>query len=214
MITIYGRDYSSNVQLVMWAVGELGLDHERLDYGHVFGGTDTPEFRALTPHRLVPVIRDGDLVMWESAAILRYLAATYGKGTLCPADTKTAGLADQWMDWTITSLNADIIGTGFIQLVRTAAADRDSAALAAAAKRAGERLQILDAQLAGRTFILGDTLTMGDIAVGSLMYRYFTLALPRPTLSNVEAWYQRLASRPAYREHVMIDFEAMKVPGA
>ena len=80
MATIYGRATSSNVQAVMWGAAELGLAPERLDYGHVFGGTDTPEFRAMSPHGLVPVLKDGDLVVWESCAILRYLAAAYGDG--------------------------------------------------------------------------------------------------------------------------------------
>ncbi len=91
MLTIYGRATSSNVQLVMWAVGELGLAHERLDYGHVHGGIDTPEFRAMNPRGLVPVLRDGDLVVWESCAILRYLAARYGDGgAFWPADPRVA----------------------------------------------------------------------------------------------------------------------------
>ena len=78
MLTVYGRATSSNVQLVMWALAELGLAHERLDFGHVYGGTDTPEFRAMNPNGLVTVLRDGATVIWESMAILRYLGARFG----------------------------------------------------------------------------------------------------------------------------------------
>lgn len=214
MLKIWGRKTSVNVQKVMWAVEELALPHQRIDAGGPFGGLDTPEFGAINPNRLVPVIDDGGFHMWESQASVRYLAARYGKGTLAPTDPHAFALADQWMDWGLTTLNGDIIATCFLQLIRTTAAERNTAAVAAAAKRAGEKLAILDAQLAGKAFILGDTLTMADIAVGSLMYRYFNLAISRPTLPNVEAWYQRLAARPAFRDHVMIDFEAMKVAGA
>ncbi|MEZ5843626.1 MAG: glutathione S-transferase N-terminal domain-containing protein [Hyphomicrobiaceae bacterium] len=214
MLKVWGRKTSVNVQRVMWAVGELGLAHERIDAGGPFGGLDTSEFGRLNPNRLVPTIQDGTFSMWESNAIVRYLAASYGRGSLAPSDAKACAKADQWMDWGLTTLNGDIIATCFFQLIRTPAADRNAAGVAAAAKRAGEKLAILDAELSGRPFILGDTLTMADIAVGSFMYRYFNLAIERPTLAGVEAWYQRLQSRPAYREHVMVDFTAMKVPGA
>ncbi len=214
MLKIWGRKTSVNVQRVMWAVGELGLAHERVDAGGPFGGLDTAEFGRLNPNRLVPALQDGDFSMWESNASVRYLASAYGRGSLAPADPKAFAIADQWMDWGLTTLNADIIATCFLQLIRTPAADRSVAAVEAAAKRAGEKLAILDSQLAGKPFILGDTLTMADVAVGSFMYRYYNLPIARPTLANVDAWYQRLQARPAYRDHVMVDFAAMKVPGA
>ena len=214
MLKIWGRKTSGNVQKVMWAVAELGLAHERVDAGGPFGGLDTPEYARLNPNRLVPTIDDNGFVMWESQAIVRYLATTYGRGTLAPADTKMIASADQWLDWNLSTLNGDIIAVCFLQLIRTPASERNTAAVAASAKRAGEKLAILDAQLAGKKFILGDTLTMADIAVGTPMYRYFNLPIPRPKLENVEAWYQRLCARQAYRDHVMIDLAALKVPGA
>jgi glutathione S-transferase len=118
------------------------------------------------------------------------------------------------MDWSLTSLYADLILTCFIQHVRVTAQDRDVAAVAVAAKRAGEKLGILDKQLASRRFIMGDQLTIADIAVGTLMYRYFSLNISRPSLPNVEVWYARLTQRPAYEDHVMIDFRPMMVAGA
>lgn len=214
MLKIWGRKTSVNVQRVMWAVGELGLAHQRVDAGGPFGGLDTAEFGRLNPNRLVPALQDGSFSMWESNASVRYLAATYGRGSLAPSDPKAFATADQWMDWGLTTLNADIIATCFLQLIRTPAADRNVGAVEAAAKRAGEKLAILDGQLAGKQFILGDTLTMADVAIGSFMYRYYNLPIARPTWANVDAWYQRLQARPAYRDHVMVDFAAMKVPGA
>ena len=98
--------------------------------------------------------------------------------------------------------------------MRNPARERNVALLEAAARRAGEKLAILDEQLSGRQFIVGDQVSIADVAVGTLMYRYFNLPLTRPVLRNVEAWYSRLTKRPAYQSHVMVDFQAMKVPGA
>ena len=214
MLKVWGRKTSINVQKVMWAVGELGLKYERVDAGGAFGGLDTPEFQRLNPNRLVPVIVDDGFVLWESHAIVRHLAQRHGRGTLSPRDEQSFALADQWMEWSTTTLYADIIATCFLGLIRTPAKERNMAQIAAAAKRAGEKLVILETQLKGRAFILGDTLTIADIACGSLMYRYYNLDIARPSLPNVEAWCGRIATRPAYREHVMIDFAGLKVPGA
>jgi glutathione S-transferase len=214
MLKVWGRKTSINVQKVMWTVGELGIPHRRIDAGGPFGGLDTPEFAKLNPNRLVPVIEDNGFVLWESHAIVRYLAAQHGMGTLAPADRKQRALANQWMEWASSTIYPDVIVTCFLGLIRTPAKDRNVAAIETAARRAGENLAILDAQLAGRPYILGDQLTVADIANGSLMYRYFNLEIPRPRLANVEAWYQRLTERKPYQEHVMIDFQALKVPGA
>ena len=214
MLKIWGRKTSINVQKVMFAVGELGLPHHRFDYGGQFGGLDTPEYGMLNPNRLVPTIDDNGFVLWESNAIVRHLGQRYGRGTLSPADELTFARADSWMDWSLTTIYGDIISTCFLQLVRTTARDRDSKAVDAAAKRAGERLTILNQQLNGRPFIAGENLTIADVAVGTLMYRYYNMPIARPVLPHVEAWYNRLTKRPAYQAHVMVDFESMKVPGA
>jgi len=214
MLKVWGRNTSINVQKVMFAVGELGLAHERYDVGGPFGKLDTPEYGMLNPNRLVPTIDDGGFVLWESNAIVRHLAQRYGRGTLSPADEMTFAKADSWMDWSLTSLYQDVITTCFLQLVRTPARSRDNAAVELAARRIGQKLDILNKQLSGRAFIVAEHPTIADVAVGTLMYRYYNLAIPRPSLPNVEAWYERLTARPAYRQHVMIDFKPMLVDGA
>jgi glutathione S-transferase len=214
MLKVYGRKTSVNVQKVMWAVGELGLPHTRADLGGPFGGLDTSEYGALNPNRLVPVIDDAGFVLWESAAIVRYLSDRYGRGTLAPEGSHSYARADQWMEWAGTTLMQPIIATCFLQMIRVQAAVRDTKAVAAASALAGEKLGILDRHLGDRSFILGEQLTMADILVGSLLYRYFNLAIERPRLVNVDLYYRRLSARPAYQQHVMVDFEAMKVPGA
>lgn len=214
MLKIWGRKTSVNVQKVMWTVAELGLSHERIDAGGPFGGLDAPEFGKLNPNRLVPVIQDDLGTLWESNAIVRYLANRHGEGSLAPKGDMAFAQADQWGEWGATTLYRDIISVCFWGLIRTTAKERNQAEIDAAAKRAGEKLAILDAQLTGRPYVTGYELTIADIGIGSLMYRYYSLPIARPSLPHVEAWYQRLAGRPAYRDHVMIDYSSLKVPGA
>ncbi len=203
MLKIWGRTNSINVQKVMWTVGELGLDFERIDAGGAFGGLDTVEYGRMNPNRKIPTIRDGDVVVWESNACVRYLAAKYGSGSLWPEDPAHRSLADRWMDWMLTTLLPDLTIV-FWQTIRTPPEKRDMAAVRAAAERLGPIWGILDDHLAERPFVAGNDLTMGDIPVGCAWWRYRNLPIDRPSRPNLEAWFERLASRPAYRTHVML----------
>jgi len=215
MLRVYGRATSSNVQLVMWAIGELELPHERLDYGHVHGGLDTPEYLAMNPHGVVPTVRDGDTVVWESAAILRYIAARYGDGgAFWPADPAARAGVDMWAEWGKTTLCAAFTVPIFWARVRTAAADRDEAALTHAIARFETALDRLDAQVAVQPHVAGPDFTAADIVVGHLLYRWFDIDVPRRPRPAVEAYYSRLTARPAYRSHVMVPYDALRVPGA
>ncbi len=214
MITVYGRATSSNVQAVMWGIGELGLAHERLDYGHVFGGLDTPEFRAMNPNGLVPVIRDGDLVLWESCAILRYLAARYGDGSFWPADPVARAPVDMWAEWGKTAFSSDFTGPIFWSRVRTAAKDRDVAALATALDRFEARLDVLEAQLMRHAHVAGPDFTLADIVVGHVLYRWFDIDVPRRPRPAARAYYARLSERPAFAEHVMVPYDTLRAEGA
>jgi glutathione S-transferase len=198
----------------MWAVAEMGVPHERIDAGGAFGKTDTAEYAAMNPNKLVPVLDDDGFILWESNAIVRYLSETYGRGTLASQDRKQFARADQWMEWNATSIQPEVIATLFWGLIRTPAAERNLAGIEASAKRVGERFKLLDAHLKDRAFIGGTRLTMADIPAGAMMYRYFTLPVERPSLPNVEAWYGRLTERAPYRDHVMIDYASLKVVGA
>lgn len=215
MLTIYGRATSSNVQLVMWAVAELGLDHQRLDYGHQHGGLDTPEYRALNPRGLVPTLRDGDLVVWESCAILRYLVAAYGDGgPFWPADPKLRAGVDMWAEWGKNELSQAFTVPIFWSRVRTPAKDRDDAALAAAVARFESHLDLLEQQLQDRAFVTGDDFTAADIVIGHLLFRWFDIDVPRRPRTNIWRYYQSLTTRPAYRAHVMVDYGVLRVAGA
>ena len=202
MLTIHGRPNSINVQKAMWAVGEIGLAHERLDVGGQFGGNDTPEYRAMNPNGLVPVLVDGDTVIWESHTIVRYLGAVHDAGGLWPEDPAERTLADRWMDWAVASLQPQMTPV-FWGVVRTLEAERDMGAIQRAATALQSIWGILDAHLADRDFVAGRRFTMGDIPVGAFYCRYTRLpVIERASLPNCDAWLARLAERPAFAEHV------------
>lgn len=203
MIKVWGRTNSINVQKVMWTIGELGLDFERIDAGGPFGGLDTPEYGRMNPNRKIPTILDGNTVVWESNSCVRYLAAKYGAGSLWPEDPGLRSEADRWMDWMLTTLMPDMTIV-FWQTIRTPPEKRDMPAVRAAAERLGPIWALLDGQLADRPFVGGSTFTMGDIPVGCAWWRYRNLPIDRPPQPHIEAWFERLASRPAYRTHVML----------
>ena len=206
MLKIYGRANSINVQKALWAADECGLAYERIDVGGAFGGNDQPWYREMNPNGVVPTIDDGGYVLWESNAIVRYFAAGQASGTLWPADPKRRGEADRWMDWQLTVIQSGMT-TLFWGLIRTAPEKRDLAAIEAARVATALLWQRLDARLAARPYVAGDAFTMGDIPVGAMAYRWLNLPFARDglaPLAHLQAWYDRLAERPAYRRHVMI----------
>ncbi len=201
MIKIFGRVTSSNVMKVMWAVGELGLEYERVDAGMAFGVVDTPEYRAMNPNGRVPTLVDGDLTLWESNAIVRYLTAKYDAGGLWPEDAAVRADLDRWMDWQQTTQNPAFTPV-FWGLVRTPEAERDQKAVDAAVAQSIQIMRILDARLEGRDWIGGSRLTMADFPFGPNVHRFFNLPFERPALPNLQAYYERMRARPAYGEHI------------
>lgn len=203
MLEVWGRTNSFNVQKVMWTVDEVGVAHERVDAGGAFGKLDTDSYAALDPNRRIPVVVDGELALWESNSIVRYLAAKYAKGTLWPEDPGLRSLADRWMDWQITTLQPHL-HVLFWGLIRTPEAERDTSAIAAAERAIQPLWQLLDEHLRVRRFVGGPDLTIGDIPLGCAYWRYRNLPVDRPSLPNIEHWYTRLEERPAYHRHVML----------
>lgn len=210
MLTIWGRNTSSNVQVAMWAVAELGVDHQRLDWGGAFGGNDDPEYRAMNPNGLIPVLRDGDSILWESPVILRYLAAKYGDAGFWPGDPAARASLDMWAEWTKTSVCPAMIYKIFWQLVRTPPAKRDPAVIASGVADLKTLMPRLDARLDGHDYLGGEALCFADIMVGHVLYRYMTLDFDRAATPNVDAYYARLTERPAYREHVMVSYDSLR----
>ena len=201
MLKIWGRLTSVNVQKVVWCADELGLDYERTDAGGIFGIVNTPEYLAMNPNGLVPVIEDDDFVLWESNAIVRYLAAKHGEGSLWPTGLQMRADADRWMDWQAVSFNP-AIGPGFWQLIRTAPEKRDPAVIEAARESGEKKLALLDAHLATREFVAGSSFTMGDIPLGCSVDRWYKLPLPRESHPHVERWYAGLRARKGAKQVV------------
>jgi glutathione S-transferase len=211
MITVWGRATSGNVQMVMWTIGELGLEHERLDVGGKFGGNDTPEFKAMNPNGLVPVIRDGEgPFLWESAAIVRYLAATYGDEQFWPSSPSARVTVDQWAEWIKTTFGPALLTGLFWPLIGVPAEKRDHAAIAAATERMKPLARMLDARLAEGDYLGGGDVCFADMIVGTLLYRYFTLPFERAETPHLRAYYDRLTQRSAYAEHAMVSYESLR----
>ncbi|HEY7666238.1 MAG TPA: glutathione S-transferase family protein [Xanthobacteraceae bacterium] len=202
MLKIWGRNTSVNVQKVMWAVGELDLPHERIDVGGSFGKNREPAYLAMNPNGLVPTLEEDGFVLWESNSIVRYLAAKYGSGTLAPADLRARARASSWMDWQLT-VAAPALTPVFWGLVRTPPEKRDHAAIEAGKVKSMAAMKILDAQLAKSPFVAGDALSMGDIPVALMAYRFRRLVPERPGLDHLERWFTTIEQRPAFKEHVL-----------
>lgn len=206
MIEIFSRRNSSNVLPVMWTLGELDISYKRHDVGGSFGGTKTPDYLALNPNGRIPTIRDGKFVLWESNAIVRYLCRKYDKTNhLLPSTEEFYALADQWMDWYKTTLYPPYIDL-FWSIVRTEPALRSEVVIADRHRATQPALQVLNDHLSETSYMVADRLTMADIPIGCLIYRYFKLELDRPEYLAIDAWYKRLCERPAYHEHVLFPF--------
>ena len=210
MITVYGRATSMNVQYVMWALAELDLPHERLDYGGAFGRTDTDEYGRMNPNRLVPTLVDGDLTLWESAAIVRYLGARYGGETFWPTDPARRAALDMWAEWIKTAFSHVLLMELFVPLVRVREADRDEAAIAAGAERMKPLAAMLDRRLADAPYLGGEEISFADIMAGTPLYRYRTMEFERAPTPHLDAYYARLNERQAFRDHVMVSYESLR----
>ena len=199
MLKIWGRLSSINVQKVVVCANALGLDYERVEAGGKFGVVETPAYQRMNPNALVPTIEDGDFVLWESNAIVRYLSRTYGHGSLWPDDSRQAADADRWMDWRATTLTP-AMGDAFLQLVRTPSDQRDLRLVDAAISKTEPRIAILEAQLADRAFVAGPALTMGDIPVVCAAHRWFGLPCRKTPRPNLERWLAGIRARPAFAD--------------
>jgi glutathione S-transferase len=202
MLKIWGRNTSSNVQKVMWAIGEMALPHQRIDVGGAFGKNKEPPYLAMNPNGLVPTLEEEDgFTLWESNSIVRYLAAKHASRTLEPADLKTRALAHKWMDWQLSVMGPAITPV-FWGLIRTPPEKRDANAIAIGKDRTIEAAQILDRQLGKTSYLAGEAFSYGDIPVGIMIYRYVQLIPKRPPTPHLDRWYAAISSRPAFKDQV------------
>jgi len=213
MLTVYGRASSSNVQALVWGMEELGLDYTRRDYGETFAPLGTPEFLALHPHARIPVlVHDPHPPVFETGAILRYLASQFGDDTFWPRDPVLRAQVDMWAEWAKRHVAEGFTGPVFWRVVRTPASRRDPNAIAAALDRLHTELQVAEEQLATHAHIAGADFTLADILFGHVLYRYFDIDIPRPDLPALMDYYEGLTRRPAYRHAVMLNYDALRDP--
>lgn len=206
---LIGRKTSINVQKVRWLLAELDAPYELQELGGAFGGLDTPEFTALNPNRLVPVLMDGDLALWESNAILRYLARNHAEGAFEGTSPAEIAQADMWMEW-FQNRALQPLTAVFYQTVRLPMAARCADTCAAAVQKLNDAYQLLDHHLEQRDWLVSDRLTLGDIVVGTSLYRYFSMDFDRPNLPALGAYYARLQQRPSYCETVMVSYDSLR----
>lgn len=224
MLRIWGRINSINVRKVVLCAQVLGLEFERIDAGLSYGVVDTPDYRAKNPNGLVPLLEDGDFTLWESNAIVRYLCArwaeaptrpaargsqlpegtqpwrdrTSGSPPWYPADLQRRADAERWMDWQQTTLNP-AGSPAFKQLIRTPAAQRDPAVIAASVAATEPLFAQLDEHLSRQPFMAGEALTMADIPIACEVHRWWGLPQPRPDWPHLERWYTQWLAMPASR---------------
>ncbi|HHG9497766.1 TPA: glutathione S-transferase family protein [Citrobacter farmeri] len=205
MITLWGRNNSTNVKKVLWTLEELELPFNHILAGGQFGLNHDADYLAMNPNGLVPLLRDdeSDLLLWESNTIVRYLAAQYGQKRLWVEDPARRAEGEKWMDWANQTLSPAhrVVLFG---LVRTPPEQRDSAAIDAGAKRCDELFAILDAALANQLWFSGNEFGTGDIAIAPFVYNLFNVGLTWTPRQHLERWYQQLSERPAFRKTVMI----------
>lgn len=201
MLKIWGRASSSNVQKVLWCCAELGIELERVDVGGPFGGNRDPEYLRMNPNGLVPTVKDGNLVMWESNTICRYLAATRNGEHLYPRDPAARTHVERWMDWQLAVIGPPM-GQLLFGLVRSTPETRDEAAIEAARRRAAAAWTIVDDEVKDRPYLAGDHLSLAEIVLGTQIYRWFAFPIERPELPALRVWYDRLHQRPGFRKHI------------
>jgi len=203
MLTVLGRNNSSNVQKVTWCLEELGVPYQREDVGGAFGRNRDADYLAMNPNGLIPTVLDEGRVLWESNTILRYLAARYGTGVLWEPDPGRRAEGEKWMDWQLTVLRQPMSPL-FKQYVRVPAAERDAELTGRLAREAARAFTLLDAALAKSPFLGGERFTVADIPCGVLAYRWMNLPVERPPLPALADWYGRLETRVPFRKTVMV----------
>jgi glutathione S-transferase len=201
MLRILGRTTSSNVQKVLWTATTLGVPFTREDVGGKHGRNREPDYLALNPNGLVPTVFDGELVMWESNSVCRYLCNRYGPNAIYPAEPAQRVLVERWMDWQLSVMAPALVPLYFL-LYRQPEAARTAEAIARLAKDTAAPFKILEARLADRLYLEGDAITLADIGNGVWAHRWFSMGQGSRD-SNVGRWLARLADNAAFRKHII-----------
>jgi glutathione S-transferase len=201
-IKIWGRVTSGNVKKALVVAEELKIPYQRVEAGGKFGVVDTPDYRKLNPNGRVPTLEDGDLVLWESNSICRYLAMQYGGEAIYPSEPRLRAGIDRWLDWQLSTLGPVDVPV-FWGTIRTPPEKHDPEAIMANVKKLADVMQILEERLASRQYVEGDQISLADLVLGIFVYRYVKNPyIRRPAQPKLEAWCERLRVRPSYKQHV------------
>ncbi|ABG12998.1 glutathione S-transferase [Yersinia pestis] len=203
MLTVWGRNNSTNVKKVLWCLEELGIPYQRIDVGGQYGKLNDPQYRALNPNGLIPCLQDKDFILWESNTIVRYLAAQYGQNSLYLADHHQRASAEKWMDWATSSV-VEPFKAVFIGLVRTPPEQQDKVKIAQGMEKMNTLMSIANDALGEQAYLSGDAFGIGDIPLGCLAYAWFNLPIERPELPHLQRWYQSLTQRIAFQKVIAI----------
>ena len=212
MICLWGRRTSINVQKVMWVLAELNLDYDRVDAGGSFGGLNDDAYIAINPHRKIPTLVDDTATLWESNAIVRYLADAYGRDIIFGPTPAARGTSDMWMEWYQNAVYPHF-QTIFYQTVRLPQVERSSDVLARAQDVVFKEFAHFDNSLQSvqsGDFINGHNLTLGDVPMAACLYRYYTMDIERPDYQYIARYYKNLTQRQSYKDNVMIDYESLR----
>lgn len=206
MITIWGRESAINVRKVLWCCQEINLPFERIDAGRQYGRLDDADFLALNPNGLIPTLVDKDYVLWESHAIVKYLALEYGADTPLYAGTsKRLASIDRWMDWASGTLWPGSLHALFRAIVRTQEAERDMRAIEVNSADVKKKWGIVDQWLRGKDYIEGRHFSIADIVLGVYAQCWVSLGLNQQVdLPNFQRWYQQLEDREGFQRYATI----------
>jgi len=196
MIKLYGVP-ASRAFRTLWMLQELGLQYENVPTNFATGGTRTAEFLKLNPNGHIPVLVDGETVLWESLAINLHLARTYGAGTMWPASAADEGRAFQWSFWVVTEVEPSLLVVLMHRRVLPET-QRDAATLAAHEAKLAGPFGVLEGALRGRPYLLGETFSVADLNVASVLTWATLSGLDLGKWPQVAGWWQRCAARPAY----------------
>ena len=209
MLIVWGRPSAYNFQKARWFIEELDIEYKHVNAGGSLGGLDSDEFLAMNPNGRIPVIQDGDQIIWESNTILRYLAAVYSSGDYWSKSPADRSVFERWMDWELSTLQPSFLGL-FWSYYRTPESQRDNEKIEHHRKRCEESIKVLDSHLRKNEYVSGGKFGLGDICVGTCFFRYFNMGIEVGSQENVNKWYARLSDRPCYQEIIQAPFDELK----
>ncbi|MBX9611709.1 MAG: glutathione S-transferase [Burkholderiales bacterium] len=199
MVRIWGRISSINVRKVVMAAQLLDVPFERIDAGREFGVVTTLDYLAKNPNAMVPLLEDGEVALWESNVIVRYLGARYGKEDFYPQDLAQRFDAERWMDWQQTTLNP-AGRDAFLQLIRVAPDQRNQALIDRSVATTELLMSVLEAHLSRNAFMAGAAIGMADVPIACEVHRWMGLPLMHLARPHLERWYRGLLALPASRD--------------